>query len=286
MKAYFQFTRKQKIGVTALASVIIFLVVVLNVNQHRGLNDPSDVDIEDIEFVSLQNTENKDAEEVSKTISVNNNASTNENSKLFEFDPNTLNQEGWESLGFSQKQAQSIMSYRENYGPFSKPEDVQKIYVISDEKYHEIEPYMVFHYSDTSSSSIVSIEVNSATKEELEKINGIGPVFAGRTIKYREILGGYSSKKQFSAIYGITDDALKALQNNVSIDKSKIKRIKINSAPKDAIKKHPYLKDWEVVTAIISQRDKQKIEDLDFLFEQNLLTREEINDVLPYINFE
>ena len=135
-------------------------------------------------------------------------------------------------------------------------------------------------------NNLKSIDINAADQKELEKIKGIGPTFAKRTIKYRNLLGGYTSKDQFNSIYGITDEALKALSDNVTIDVSAIDKIMINSASKDQIKAHPYLKDWAVVAEIISQRDKKNLNNLDFLVEKDLMSQDELNKVLPYISFE
>lgn len=288
MKGYFQFTRRQKIGVASLATIILFSVVALNINNHRYLPDPSDVDVSSISFTDVQgdydNQKNDQDYDHSFTSK-----SDYKKPKLFKFDPNTLNENGWQDLGFSEKQASSIVNYRSNYGPFYKPEDVQKIYVISDDKYEEIKPFMQFDLDPEEAvlnESTSPIEVNSATQEELETINGIGPAFSKRTIKYRNLLGGYASKDQFENIYGITEEALKALKENVIIDLNGIEKIKINSASKDEIKKHPYLKDWAVVAAIISERDKTKLTDLNFLTEQDLMTQNELEKVLPYISFE
>ena len=133
MKGYFQFTRRQKIGVAALATLILFLVVILNVNHHRSLPDPSDVDVSSISFNQVNhNFEDDENEDYDHSFTSKTDI---QHSKLFKFDPNVLDQNGWEKLGFSEKQASSIIKYRSNYGPFKKPEDVQKIYVISDKKY-------------------------------------------------------------------------------------------------------------------------------------------------------
>ena len=45
---------------------------------------------------------------------------------LQEFDPNKLDQTGWINLGFSEKQAASIIKYRERAGDFKNPEDLLK----------------------------------------------------------------------------------------------------------------------------------------------------------------
>lgn len=245
-----------------------------------ALPESPDVDLSEIDFTQVNkptysNTYYKTGSKDDK--------STNKNYQLFQFDPNEIGEPEWENLGFSQKQAAAIVKYRTNYGPFKSADDVSKVYVISDQKFKEIEQYIMLEEIHFEKKLI---DINSATQEELESIRGIGPTFANRTIKYRELLGGYSSADQFTGIYGITEDAQLALEENVLIDPVQIERIAINSATKDEIRKHPYLKDWMVVTEILTQRDRTTLQNLDFLCEKKLMSRNDLDNVLPYISFE
>ena len=63
--------------------------------------------------------------------------------ELFQFDPNTICPDSLCLLGFSQKQAASIVKYRSKGGKFCKKSDFAKMYVVSEEKYRELEPYIV-----------------------------------------------------------------------------------------------------------------------------------------------
>ena len=256
--------------------------------------DPTDVDLSELPSfqINMDSSFYKDNKQDNLTSDL---ADNNGAYQLFEFDPNTLDQTGWEKLGFSEKQANSILNYRSKYGPFNEPEDVEKIFVISEDKYEEIKPYMIFDnqvlregWTDNGKENDLHLrpmEINSATQEELETIHGIGPTFAKRTIKYRDILGGYVSKEQFKEIYGITDDAIEALSSAVEIDLDHVNKIQINSDSKDKMRKHPYLKDWDVITAIIAERDKHNVEDLQFLVDQGLMDRMEVDKLIPYIQF-
>lgn len=129
-----------------------------------------------------------------------------ENQLILEpFDPNKLNQSDWEGLGFSQKQAESIISYKNRFGPFRKKEDFKKIYVVSDEKYDELESYIVFEVESIAEQNTKQLEkklisINSATAENLSTIPGIGPVYAERIVKFRDKLGGFVSKNQLNQL--------------------------------------------------------------------------------------
>lgn len=286
MKKHFNFSRGQKVGVVSIGCVIIVLTILLNVNYHLGPGEYKPVDLSDITFNKIENSAVSGEDNVKE---ITNSEAEHNDVRLVNFNPNELNVAGWVDIGFSEKQAKSIVNYKENYGDFKKPEDIQKLYVVSEEKFLEIEPYLIFDNQsnadvDTQSENDL-IEINTASKESLESINGIGPVFSDRIIKYRSLLGGFHNNDQFSEIYGLKDESLNALINNVSIDKSKLSRININQASKTDLKKHPYLNKWEIISAILSERDKEEIQNLEFLLESQAASQEEINKIEPYISY-
>ncbi len=61
---------------------------------------------------------------------------------FFKFDPNELDVAGWIDLGFSSKQAGSIVKYRYSLGRFKHSEELLNCYVIDSIKYFELFPYI------------------------------------------------------------------------------------------------------------------------------------------------
>lgn len=61
------------------------------------------------------------------------------------FNPNQLDKEGWMKLGFTEKQAHTILNFKRSLGgSFKDAFTLSKSYVISEEKFKEIEPYLTF----------------------------------------------------------------------------------------------------------------------------------------------
>jgi len=101
----------------------------------------------------------------------------------------------------------------------------------------------------------ICIELNSADTTELQRINGIGPSFARRIVKYRSLLGGYVRKEQLHEVYGMTEERYQAVAPQVTVDKTSVQPIDINDATLQELRHHPYI-DYYQAKAIIAWRDK------------------------------
>lgn len=61
------------------------------------------------------------------------------------------------------------------------------------------------------------ININTASKRELEALSGIGPVLAQRIIDYREKNGGFKSKEELLKISGIGPKKFTAIKDKIRI---------------------------------------------------------------------
>ena len=124
----------------------------------------------------------------------------------FRFNPNTVSLEDLMRLGFSEKQAQSILNYRAKGGRFRRPADFAKSYVVADSVFDRLEPYI----------DIPRIDLNQADSAAFETLPGIGPYFAAKMVSYRSSLGGYSHPEQLLEIYHFDREKYDALKDLVS----------------------------------------------------------------------
>lgn len=101
------------------------------------------------------------------------------------------------------------------------------------------------------------IDLNRADSADLLPLPGIGPVFAGRIIKYRELLGGFVSVDQLGEVYGFPAETIPKIRSQVYIDSSAVRKIHIDSASFREMLRHPYL-EFEDVKSLIQYRDFKK----------------------------
>jgi len=280
VKNYFAFTRSQQIGVVAWTIIILVLIVLLNVNFQKNHPNPFEVSESDMSYVQLnaqKETENYSYEHQSGW--------QKEDLALFDFDPNLISISEWQDLGFSEKQAKVIIDYKTNRGPFKSKEDLKKVFVISEQKYRELEPHILLPNTSAEIKNEIQIELNTATQESLETLPLIGPGFAKNIIKLRNSLGGFTSVTQLHEVYNMNEEIYQILVQSTTLDLSSIKTININADSKETIDKHPYI-TWEMTAEILKKRDQEKINDLNFLVEKNLLSDSELKRLQPYIRYE
>ncbi|MDD5070649.1 MAG: ComEA family DNA-binding protein [Candidatus Omnitrophica bacterium] len=75
---------------------------------------------------------------------------------------------------------------------------------------------LVMKSEDTFNSNSISLNLNTATKDELELLPGIGEVTASRIIEYRNLNGRFKSLEDFGKVKGIGSEKMKNLENKIS----------------------------------------------------------------------
>ncbi len=219
----------------------------------------------------------------------------------FRFDPNSLDKNGWVKLGFSEKQATGILKYTGKGGRFRKKEDLKKLYVISEETYKLLEPYIEIadqepqrKYPDKDENRPASatgfmlkkyqVELNSADSAELVKVYGIGPATARRILRYRDKLGGFASPDQLKEVPGVDSARYEMIKDGVFADAGEIIKIDVNSATIIQLRQHPYI-DYYVAKAIVDRRIRRgEFSSPDELSEIPLIYETLFKKLRPYIS--
>ncbi len=308
LREYFTFTRKERIG------LIVVLILILCIwfsprliSSGKLAAVPADMTwmVAAKKLQHLQERTQDSSEQNDKNIndlvydkSVDNYLS-NSGIKLSYFDPNTLSLEGWKKLGIQQKTINTIQKYLNKGGYFYKNEDLKKIYGLHREEYARLEPYIKIagkeelkqNYSKYESKKEQSntaskyhlIDINLADTSEFIALPGIGSKLASRIVNFRDKLGGFYSIEQLGETYGLPDSTFQKIKPFLTIETTSLKRININTATKDEMKLHPYIK-WNLANSIVEYRNQHgNYASLEDIKKISLITDDIFNKIKFYL---
>ena len=205
------------------------------------------------------------------------------------FNPNDYQLADWVKLGLSEKQANVILKFSKR--SIKNNEQLQQIFVIDDELFQLIKDSTFYpqqkewiseRKSEDKKEPIV-LDLNFATIEELEKLPGIGDFYAKQIVEYREKLGGYISKKQLLELWKFDEEKLNKINLQLLLNASNVKQLNINICTAEELAKHPYIK-WKIANSIVKMRSKhQKYSHFEQLLESELIDKEWLEKVKPYL---
>lgn len=228
-----------KVGTVSLAFLIIGYQAALFVNHAAMARVSGNRDIPDTVFVYAG------ADSAASGTVVREIRSTPEGRvELFDFNPNTVTEGELRRLGFSEKQAASIVSYVSKGGRFRRKSDFAKSYVVSEEMYSRLEPYIV----------IPAVDINRADSAAFDALPGIGAYFAAKMVSYREELGGYSYPEQLMDIWNFGQERYEALKDLICCS-APDEPFDLWNLPADSLAKHPYIRSRSVARSIVLYRE-------------------------------
>lgn len=268
IKSFFNFNRGERIGILVILAIIIIVVayprfvkVKFNESDEEFLRFKKDIESFEKGLQqandSIDDARKLDFQQMDKSIAEN---------KItpFIFNPNALPSEQWAKMGLKDWQIKVIKNYESKGGKFYKKEDLKKMFCISPSEYQILEPFISIPEQPKKEYTLAKPETKEVKKRTLVDLNtadsvtlltlyGIGPSFAKRIIKYRNLLGGFYSKQQLLEVYGFDQDRLNQIIDYCDVNKSGIKKININKVKTEELKKHPYF-DFYTAKAIVDQR--------------------------------
>ncbi len=193
--------------------------------------------------------------------------------ELFPFDPNHADSLTLLRLGLRPWQVGNMMKYRARGGVWRSPDDLRRLYGLTEEQYARLRPYVRIAPADRRAEYSESgghrygtplperpeyepvekypegtlLPLNVADTTELCRIPGIGKYYARKIVRYRDRLGGFVSVSQLAEIDGLPAGVQRwfTLEGGGSL-----RRIRINHADFGTLIKHPYL-DFDQTKAIV-----------------------------------
>lgn len=302
---YFSYGKSERVAILVILLLILCLILLPSV--YRQLREP--VVIDDPAFEEQLSLFMKQEEAFTRVaaggfdFSNPDKEASRRKITPFRFDPNTLDAAGWQKLGFSEKQAEGIVKYREKGGRFRVKEDLKKLFVVSDETYRLLGPFvqieeaaMPAEHSKPGKDARTpvsgkplpkyQVELNSADSAELVKAYGIGPATARRILKYREKIGGFVNPEQLREVTGIDSSRYQQIREGVFADADLIRKIEINVLSVNELRKHPYI-DYYIAKAIVDRRvRKGAYTSPDELKEIPLIYDALFKKIRPYISVD
>ncbi len=228
----------------------------------------------------------------------------------FPFDPNTLEEKGWLDMGLPPRKVATLLKYRARGGRFRSPEDLAKVYSLSDGDLAILTPFVrIASAEDRQSrrnqerdsvryparegmvhaglSRPLRMEVNAADSLAWVRLPGIGPGWASRILRFRRSLGGFATVGQIAETYGLPDSVFLSIRPYLYIDTSRsIATIDINHATAEQLAAHPYL-TYRMARALVAYRERHgafgRVEDLGRVA---LVSPELLDRLRPYLRWE
>jgi DNA uptake protein ComE-like DNA-binding protein len=182
---------------------------------------------------------------------------------LFTFDPNTASVTDLLSLGMTERQAKTLISYRSSGARFRKPQDLMKVYGIDSVTSARLIPWIeiaedkdavmavrqgTMHESAegprkeaTAFTAVTLIDLNRCTAPDLIRLPGIGPVLSDRIIRYRGLLGGFVNTEQLYEVYGLDSSVVALISPMLTLTYDSVSPLMLDSCSFSELARHPYI---------------------------------------------
>ena len=219
------------------------------------------------------------------------------------FDPNIADSSTLVHLGFKPWQAKNMVKYRAAGGRYRKPEDLKKLYGMTDSMYQALTPYIYIAREEVDSVAVDSLRKDSlprwkeenkdtilnlrtADTVELKMIHGIGSYRARQIVRYREQLGGFVSVEQVLEAKGMENVDADSLLAHFWIDSVKIEPMNVNSVGVQRLSRHPYLRFEQAQAIYELRRKKIRLDSIQQLQQIECIPAETLEKIAPYLNFD
>ena len=298
---FFYFSKKERRGIVFLLGMIVMIIGIWLVSPYlieesdKDTNQESFEEMErflaGIKIIEQQRNASFKKKEVVKRKVV-----------LAPFEPNLADSIEFLQLGLPSFIAHNIIRYRQAGGKFATAEAFSRIYGITEEQFHTLEPYIYISESfqkkpDTLRYAKVEkrdtlafykypegtlVDLNRADTTELKKIPGIGIGIAQAIVAYRNRLGGFYDVAQLQELKWVTSD----IQRWFKVENCPIHRINANKASLDRLRAHPYINYYQARVIVEFRRKKDKLKSLSQLSLYEEFAEKDLERLSHYLTFD
>tara|TARA_R110000850_G_scaffold203228_1_gene329413 strand:- start:21735 stop:22607 length:873 start_codon:yes stop_codon:yes gene_type:complete len=253
-KSHFRFSRKQRNGIFLL---VVFILVIQALYIFADFRQEPLLNTQTSEILSVQ----KEIDSL-KEFSLQARAP-----KIYPFNPNFITEYRGYTLGMTPEEIDRLHQYRAQDQWINSKEDFKRVTQVSDSLLAVISPYFKFPewvtnprpksnaYSGFKEKSFAQKQdLNTATAEDLQKINGVGEVLSDRIIKFRNRLNGFLTDDQLFDVYGLEFSVVKRIQNEFTVkQKPDVVKMNINKASASDMATLPFI-SFELAKEIVDYR--------------------------------
>lgn len=204
---------------------------------------------------------------------------------IYPFNPNYLNDYRAYRLGLTDAEFDKLKVFRSQNKFVNSAKDFQQVTGVSDSLLQIIEVYFRFPdwvtqrnnptlsvNSSTASTSlalrntIIKEDLNSAKKEALMKVYGVGDKLSDRIVEFRNRIGGFAADFQLYDIYGLDSAVVKKVLERFTVTSPVlINSLDINAATYDELRALPYLNNFLARQIITYRQNHGPISNLEEL---------------------
>jgi DNA uptake protein ComE-like DNA-binding protein len=226
---------------------------------------------------------------------------------IFPFNPNYITEYKAYQLGLSATEFNKIQSFRAQNKWINSTKDFQRVTGVNDSLLAVISPYFKFpdwvqnqkkkdvykpekqKYTKTKpKETIVVKDLNTATKEELMAVYGIGDKLSDRILDYRKKLQAFTENDQIYEVWKLDKEvAERVLERFQVLSKPTIKKINVNTATfKEVLHSSPYM-DYETTVKIFNYKNAAgKVVELEYLKRLDGFPVERYDKIVRYLKVD
>ena len=185
-------------------------------------------------------------------------------------------------IGFSTRQAEALIRYREQGDGIHSMNELRDCYAVSEEMADSLEHFVVLTPRDPHQGLV---EINSADSARLRSVRGIGEKTVVAVLEYRKLLGGFVRKEQIAELKCVTSENFDKISKQIYCDSCNISKIDMNFAPASQFEHHPYMSRRAIKLIVETRESKGGWNSIEEMQEDNIFTKEQAEAIAPYLSF-
>jgi DNA uptake protein ComE-like DNA-binding protein len=177
--------------------------------------------------------------------------------KLYPFNPNFITDYKGYALGMTVVEIDRLHAYRQQQKFVNSPAEFQAVTRVSDSLLRTMAPYFKFpdwvkakkQYPTYVAGAFkkeakrVVIDINSASKEDLMAVYGVGDKLSDRILAQKELLGAFVSMEQMADVWGLSPEVIDQMKTSFVVKTTaNIKKININEATVKELSVFPFFR--------------------------------------------